>query len=381
MRPHTWIVVVAMLAAAPPSQHWAVSAAEDTASLRVESEPAGAVVYVDGRLAGETPVTVGTTAGVHRVRLVRPGYLENARLVTIRGGTRAAVRAQLTAAAAPLKIVVIEGEGAVNIIQQKTAVAPVIEVRDRNDQPVSGALVRFAISKGRATFNGARTLSATTDALGRATATGFTPTGSGTLNIAASATFQGQTAVAAIAQTTVTTAAQAAAVSAGTGAGAAGGGGGLSNVAIAGIVGGAGAGIGGALLARSSGGNQPQGIEPQTCSASPVCGGWGVVFTPGLDVSVCGATAPGLVSSQNLNVDTSGSFRDPWGSSLGTSAAIVALEASGTMTTTGLSGVLRCVTTPATGTISATPSAGDYLGTVTLGGNTVSIRVTRRQGP
>jgi hypothetical protein len=43
------------------------------------------------------------------------------------------------AQAAALKIVVLEGEGAVNIIQQKTAVAPVIEVRDRNDQPVAGA--------------------------------------------------------------------------------------------------------------------------------------------------------------------------------------------------------------------------------------------------
>ena len=35
-----------------------------------------------------------------------------------------------------LKIVVISGEDAVNIIQQKTAVAPVVEVRDRNDLPV-----------------------------------------------------------------------------------------------------------------------------------------------------------------------------------------------------------------------------------------------------
>ena len=91
------------------------------------------------------------------------------------------------------------------------------------------------------------------------------------------------------------------------------------------------------------------------------------------------STAFGALS-RLLNVDTSGTFRDPWGSALGTSGAIVALEATGTMTTTGLSGVLRCATTPATGTISATPSAGDYLGTVTLGGNTVSIRVTRRQG-
>src|SRR5262245_60598590 len=44
--------------------------------------------------------------------------------------------------AAALQIVVIAGEGAVNIVQQKTAIAPVVEVRDRNDQPVAGAVIR-----------------------------------------------------------------------------------------------------------------------------------------------------------------------------------------------------------------------------------------------
>ena len=78
-----------------------------------------------------------------------------------------------------LTIVVIEGENAVNIVQQKTAVAPVVEVRDRNDQPVAGAIVRFTLTRGRATFNGARALTVTTNATGRATVTGFTPTGAG----------------------------------------------------------------------------------------------------------------------------------------------------------------------------------------------------------
>jgi hypothetical protein len=55
----------------------------------------------------------------------------------------------------------------------------VIEVRDRNDQPVSGAVVRFAIRNGRATFSGARSLAVATDAAGRAAATGFAPTGTG----------------------------------------------------------------------------------------------------------------------------------------------------------------------------------------------------------
>ena len=115
-----------------------------------------------------------------------------------------------------MKIVVLEGEGAVNVIQQKTAVAPIIEVRDRNDQPVSGAVVRFAIQRGRASFDGARTLTVTTNAAGRATATGLTATGRGALQIAASAAFQGQTAAVSIAQTAVMTAAEASSIASGT---------------------------------------------------------------------------------------------------------------------------------------------------------------------
>src|SRR5262245_19417242 len=71
---------------------------------------------------------------------------------------------------AALRIVVIEGENAVNVIQQQTAVAPVVEVRDRNDQPLAGVIVRFAIRNGKATFGGAKTLAVTTNAAGRAVA-------------------------------------------------------------------------------------------------------------------------------------------------------------------------------------------------------------------
>src|SRR5262245_4480537 len=151
---------------------------------------------------------------------------------------------QANAGQAGLKIVVVEGEDAVNVIQQKTAVAPVVEVRDRNDQPVAGAVVRFAIRSGRATFGGARTLSVTTDAAGRAVAAGFAPGSSGALQIGVTAALQGQTSAAVtIAQTTVATAAEAAAVS-GAGAGAGGAGGSASA--------GAGAGAGGSGLSATT---------------------------------------------------------------------------------------------------------------------------------
>ncbi len=156
----------------------------------------------------------------------------------------------------------IEGEAAVNIIQQKTAVAPLVEVRDRNDQPVAGAVVTFAIQGGRSAgfAGGASTLSVTTNAAGQALASGFSPLASGAVQINVQAAFQGQIAAVTIAQTNVMTAAQAAAVGAGasgtsgggaggaaaTGAGAGGGGGGLSATTI-GILGGVAAG--GALAA------------------------------------------------------------------------------------------------------------------------------------
>jgi hypothetical protein len=154
---------------------------------------------------------------------------------------------------ASLTIVVVEGEDAVNVVQQKSAVAPVIEVRDRNDQPVAGAVVRFAIRGGRATFGGSRTLVVTTNTAGRAVATGLTPTGSGAVQIGASAAFQGQTAVVTIAQTNVMTVAQAAAAGTGasSGAGAAGAGGGTGggvSTTTLGVIGGAAAG--GALAAH-----------------------------------------------------------------------------------------------------------------------------------
>ena len=177
----------------------------------------------------------------------------------------AQLSAQPQRAGAGLRIVVIEGEDAVNIVQQKTAVAPIVEVRDRNNQPVAGAVVRFAIRGGRATFGGSKTLAVTTDLGGRAAAAGLLPTGSGALQISAAATFEGQSAAAiTIAQTNVMTAAQAAQIGAAasgssgsgsaatTGGAASGGGGGVSATTI-GVIGAAGA-AGAVAAVKLSGG-------------------------------------------------------------------------------------------------------------------------------
>ena len=155
-----------------------------------------------------------------------------------------------------LRIVVLEGEDSVNIIGQGTAVPTVVEVRDRNDLPVSGASVLFLLGEGgTATLNaGLSQVAVTTNALGQAAVT-VNPLASGAVQLQVSAAFQGQTATAAIVQTNVATAAATggaaggAAGTAGTGGGtggaggatgaAAGGGGGLGAGGVAGVVAGA----------------------------------------------------------------------------------------------------------------------------------------------
>ncbi len=112
-----------------------------------------------------------------------------------------------------LHIVVIAGEDAVNVIQQRTAVAPIVEVRDQNNQPVVGAIVRFTVRGKNATFGGVSTVNTTTNAVGQATVSQVTPTASGALRIEVVATSQGQTATATVTQTNYATASQAASAS------------------------------------------------------------------------------------------------------------------------------------------------------------------------
>jgi len=160
---------------------------------------------------------------------------------------------------------VIAGEDAVNVIQQKTAVAPIVEVRDLNNLPVPGVAVTFTVSGQSASFGGLSTLTVTTNAAGQAAAAGLTPTAAGAVQINAAAVLQGQTAVATITQTNVLTAAQAAAAGSGSGAAAGsaaagGGGGGISGTTL-GLLG---AAVGGGALAATQVG---RGDEPQTAAA------------------------------------------------------------------------------------------------------------------
>jgi hypothetical protein len=75
-------------------------------------------------------------------------------------------------------ILVIGGEGSINNVKQRTAREPIVEVRDRNNRPISGAAVLFEAPREGAsgTFTGGSpALRVTTDAQGRATGQGFQP--------------------------------------------------------------------------------------------------------------------------------------------------------------------------------------------------------------
>jgi len=97
-----------------------------------------------------------------------------------------------------LFITILDGEGALNNIRQRTAREPIVEVQDENHKPVAGAFVLFSLpSSGPsgAFADGTQTLSTVTDSAGRAVGAGLKPNGvSGSYNIHVQVTYNGSTA-------------------------------------------------------------------------------------------------------------------------------------------------------------------------------------------
>ena len=72
-------------------------------------------------------------------------------------------------APAGLNIVIIEGDGAINNIRQRTAREPIVQVVDENNNPVPGATVAFLLpgsGPGASFPGGASALTVTTDQKG-----------------------------------------------------------------------------------------------------------------------------------------------------------------------------------------------------------------------
>jgi hypothetical protein len=288
---------------------------------------------------------------------------------------------------AALRIVVLEGEDGVNIVDKQTAVQPVVQVVDQNSLPVAGASVVFRIAGRGAQFAGrAQQLTLTTDAAGRAAVTGLSPTGSGALQIQVRATFQRQLVTTTIHQTNFAT--QAAAQTAAAAAGATGGaaatgatagaasasvGGGLSALAIGGIAAAAGGGTLVAVKAAKSGSNDDSGSgNNSNVSQNPGPSNevWSVFFSPQINVTMClPAGAPNTTfGSQVVNVDPSTTALHGTWQSL--------LQVDGTLTTSTLTATLTCIGGGSgTGVLTATKNGSAYDGNATLGAQTVGIHV------
>lgn len=148
-----------------------------------------------------------------------------------------------------LKLVIIEGDGAVNNVRQRVAREPIVEVRDENDRPIAGAVVVFTLPARGASgsfVNGSRIATIVTDANGRAAAGVIQPNAaSGSMQINVTASYQGQTASSSITQTNSAAAAS----------------GGVSATTI-GIIAGVAAAAGIGLAVGLKGGDKSPGTSP-----------------------------------------------------------------------------------------------------------------------
>jgi hypothetical protein len=74
----------------------------DPARLTVQSEPAGASVTVDGRAAGDTPISVDLSAGTHEVAVAAPGHASTQKKIILEPGVRGLISVDLLPLSGPV---------------------------------------------------------------------------------------------------------------------------------------------------------------------------------------------------------------------------------------------------------------------------------------
>jgi len=166
---------------------------------------------------------------------------------------------------ASIKIIVQEGQGAINNIPQHRAKEPVVQVQHEDGEPVAGATVTFLLpdtGPGGTFADGARMLNIQTDAKGQAVGRGLKPNATaGRFLIRVNVSYHGQTASTTIAQINAIP------------AGAAKSGGNGKKFLIIALIGGAAAGGLAAAMGGKSGSSS--GVS------SPVTNTPGTVLSPG----------------------------------------------------------------------------------------------------
>jgi hypothetical protein len=87
-------------------------AAQQGGTISLSTDPTGAAVFLDGQPKGVTPLSIpGVSAGEHRVRVVKDGFLEQMRVVSVAAGGREDVALRMTQAAAPSPSPEAQGTG------------------------------------------------------------------------------------------------------------------------------------------------------------------------------------------------------------------------------------------------------------------------------
>ncbi len=71
---------------AATSQKFVPAQAASAQSVTVTSTPSGAIVVLDARQVGKTPLTVKVPPGIHRITVVQSGYSSITRTLTVRSG-------------------------------------------------------------------------------------------------------------------------------------------------------------------------------------------------------------------------------------------------------------------------------------------------------
>ena len=174
-----------------------------------------------------------------------------------------------------LNIVIVEGDGAINNIKQRTSRETIVEVQDENHRPVAGAAVVFLLpgdGPGGTFVGGAKTATVTADSAGRATMPKMTPNQAGNFQIRVNASSGGRTGNATIGQSNILGAA---------GAAGAGGGAGISGKVIAIIVAVAAAGaVGAAVGLRGNNKNNTPTPPTVTTPTGTISAGSGAALGP-----------------------------------------------------------------------------------------------------